>query len=69
MPHSSDDPRRKFLLATAWNFYSLRAEASLSDSPELSNFLDDANEFLLSVSTNDHDLHFSNKVNNGRNVE
>lgn len=69
MPHSSDDPRRKFLLATAWNFYSLTEEASLSDSPELSNFLDDANEFLLSVTTNDNDLHFSNKVNKGLNVE
>lgn len=69
MPRSSEDPRRRFLLATARNFYSLRAEASLSDSPQLSNFLDDANEVLLSVTTNDNGLLFSNKVNKGLNVE
>lgn len=62
MTHSSDDPRKKFLLDTAGNLYGLRPAASLTDSPELNNFLDDANEFLLSVSANDNDLHFSNKV-------
>ncbi|XP_029699181.1 cytoplasmic dynein 2 heavy chain 1 isoform X3 [Takifugu rubripes] len=62
MTHSWDDPRKKFLLDTAGNLYGLRPAASLTDSPELNNFLDDANEFLLSVSTNDNDLHFSNKI-------
>lgn len=62
MTHSSDDPRKKFLLDTAGNLYGLRPAASLTDSPELNKFLDDANEFLLSASRNDNDLHFSNKV-------
>lgn len=62
MTHNSDDPRKKFLLDIARNLYGLRPASSLTDSPELNNFLDDANEFLLSVSTNDNDLHFSNKV-------
>lgn len=62
MPQSSDDPRKKFILATAGNFYGIRPVSSLSDSPELNNFLDDGNEVLLSVNKNDNDLHFSNKV-------
>lgn len=62
MPQSSDDPRKKFILATAGNFYGIRPVSSLSDSPELNNFLDDGNEFLLSVNRNDNDLRFSNKV-------
>lgn len=62
MPPSSDDPRKKFILATTGNFYGVRPGSSLSDSPELNNFLDNGNEFLLSANRNDNDLHFSNKV-------
>lgn len=62
MPQSSDDLRKKFILATAGNFYGVRPAPSLSDSPELNNYLDDGNEFLLSVNRKDNDLHFSNKV-------
>lgn len=62
MPQSPDDPRKKFILATAGNFFGVRPVSSLSDSPELNNFLDDGNEFLISVNRNDNDLHFSNQV-------
>lgn len=63
MSESSDDPRKQFILATAGNFYGVRPVSTLFDSPELNTFLDDGNEFLLSVNRKDNDLHFSNKVN------
>lgn len=62
MPHGSDDARKKFILTTTGNFYGVKPSSSLADSPELNNFLDDGNEFVLSVSRRDNDLHLSNKV-------
>uniref|UniRef100_A0A667ZZ86 Dynein cytoplasmic 2 heavy chain 1 n=1 Tax=Myripristis murdjan TaxID=586833 RepID=A0A667ZZ86_9TELE len=62
MPHGSDDARKRFILATAGNFYGLKPLSSLADSPELNNFLDDGNEFVLAVSRHDNDLHLSNKI-------
>lgn len=62
MPHGSDDARKKFILTTTGNFYGLKPSSSLTDSPELNNFLDDGNEFVLSVSRHDNDLRLSNKV-------
>uniref|UniRef100_A0A672FSM8 Cytoplasmic dynein 2 heavy chain 1 n=1 Tax=Salarias fasciatus TaxID=181472 RepID=A0A672FSM8_SALFA len=51
MPHGSDDARKRFILTTAGNFYGIKPSSSLTDSPELNNFLDDGNEFVLSFST------------------
>ncbi|XP_051252504.1 cytoplasmic dynein 2 heavy chain 1 isoform X6 [Dicentrarchus labrax] len=62
MPHGSDDARKKFILTTTGNFYGIKPSPSLADSPELNNFLDDGNEFVLSVSRHDNDLHLSNKI-------
>lgn len=62
MPHGSDDVRKKFILTTTGNFYGLKPSSPLTDSPELNNFLDDGNEFVLSVSRHDNDLRLSNKV-------
>lgn len=62
MPHGSDDARKKFILTTTGNFYGLKPSSSLDDSPELNNFLDDGNEFVLSVNKHEDELHLSNKV-------
>lgn len=62
MPHGSDDARKKFILTTTGNFYGIKPSLSLAASPELNNFLDDGNEFVLSVSRHENDLHLSNKV-------
>ncbi|XP_068612804.1 cytoplasmic dynein 2 heavy chain 1 isoform X2 [Brachionichthys hirsutus] len=62
MPHSSDDERKKFILTTTGNFYGLKPSSSLADSTQLNNFLDDGNEFVLSVSRQDNDLQLSNKI-------
>ncbi|KAM9359311.1 cytoplasmic dynein 2 heavy chain 1 isoform 6-T6 [Symphorus nematophorus] len=62
MPHGSDDARKKFILTTTGNFYGIKPSSSLPDSPELNNFLDDGNEFVLSVSRQDNELHLSNKI-------
>ncbi|KAA8593993.1 hypothetical protein FQN60_004827, partial [Etheostoma spectabile] len=62
MPHGVDDARKKFILTTTGNFYGIKPSSSLADSPELNNFLDDGNEFVLSVSRHDNDLHLSNKI-------
>ncbi|XP_008299945.1 cytoplasmic dynein 2 heavy chain 1 [Stegastes partitus] len=62
MPHGSDDSRKKFILTTTGNFYGIKPLSSLTDSPELNNFLDDGNEFVLSVSRHDNELHLSNKI-------
>uniref|UniRef100_A0A672GCW4 Dynein cytoplasmic 2 heavy chain 1 n=1 Tax=Salarias fasciatus TaxID=181472 RepID=A0A672GCW4_SALFA len=62
MPHGSDDARKRFILTTAGNFYGIKPSSSLTDSPELNNFLDDGNEFVLSFSSHGSDLHLSNKV-------
>lgn len=62
MPHGSDDARKKFILTTTGNFYETKPSSSLTDSPELNNFLDDGNEFVLSISRHDNELRLSNKV-------
>lgn len=62
MPHGSDDARKKFILTTTGNFYGIKPSSSLVGSPELNNFLDDGNEFVLSVSRHNSDLHLSNTV-------
>uniref|UniRef100_A0A8C1IPK5 Dynein cytoplasmic 2 heavy chain 1 n=1 Tax=Cyprinus carpio TaxID=7962 RepID=A0A8C1IPK5_CYPCA len=58
----TDDPRKLFILTTAGNYFSLDTQASLSTCRPLDNFLDDSNEFLLSVSRNTDELRFSNKL-------
>ncbi|KAM3875467.1 cytoplasmic dynein 2 heavy chain 1 [Diretmus argenteus] len=62
MPQGSDDARKRFILATTGNFYGLKPLSSLADSPELNNFLDDGNEYVLAVSRHENDLHLSNKI-------
>lgn len=62
MSHSEDDARKRFILTTTGNFYSTKPSSSLADSPELNNFLDDGNEFVLSVIRHGNDLSLSNKV-------
>lgn len=62
MPHSSDDVRKKFILTTTGNFFGLKPSSSLANSPVLNNFLDDGNEFVLSVCKYENDLQLSNKV-------
>lgn len=64
--HGDGDRRKLFISATAANYFGLPpadAFATLSESPELGNFLDDGNEFLLSVQhSRDDRLLASNKV-------
>ncbi len=62
MPPGSDDPRKLFILTTAGNYFSLDTPASLSSCRPLNDFLDDGNEFLLTVTRNTDELQFSNKV-------
>uniref|UniRef100_A0A7N6AJF6 Cytoplasmic dynein 2 heavy chain 1 n=1 Tax=Anabas testudineus TaxID=64144 RepID=A0A7N6AJF6_ANATE len=53
MSHSSEDARKKFILTTTGNFHGIKPLPSLTDSPELNNFLDDGNEFVLSITSGD----------------
>uniref|UniRef100_A0A3P9QAB0 Cytoplasmic dynein 2 heavy chain 1 n=1 Tax=Poecilia reticulata TaxID=8081 RepID=A0A3P9QAB0_POERE len=62
MPHGPEDPRKKFVLTTAGNFYGVKPSSSLADNQELNNFLDDGNEFILSFTRNNNELHLSNKI-------
>ncbi|XP_028320044.1 cytoplasmic dynein 2 heavy chain 1 isoform X2 [Gouania willdenowi] len=62
MPHGSEDARKSFILNTTANFYGIKPTSSWSNSLELNSFLDDGNEFVLSVSRHDSDLHLSNKI-------
>ncbi|XP_047247257.1 cytoplasmic dynein 2 heavy chain 1 isoform X2 [Girardinichthys multiradiatus] len=62
MPHGLGDARKKFVLTTAGNFYGVKPSSSLADNQELNNFLDDENEFILSFTRHDNDLHLSNKI-------
>ncbi|KAM4743047.1 cytoplasmic dynein 2 heavy chain 1 isoform 3-T4 [Anableps anableps] len=62
MPHGSEDARKKFVLTTAGNFYGVKPSSSLADNQKLNNFLDDGNEFILSFTRNDNELHLSNKI-------
>ncbi|XP_055023019.1 cytoplasmic dynein 2 heavy chain 1 [Boleophthalmus pectinirostris] len=62
MPPSSDDVRKKFILTTTSNFFLLKLPPSLENSPELNSFLDDGNEFVLSVYKNENDIHMSKTI-------
>ncbi|XP_029136209.2 dynein cytoplasmic 2 heavy chain 1 [Labrus bergylta] len=63
MPHhSSDDARKKFLLTTTGNFFGIEPSPSLTNSTQINNFLDDGNEFVLSVTRQGNDLYFSDKI-------
>lgn len=66
MPHGSDDARKKFILTTTGNFYGIEPSSSLAGSRELNNFLDDGNQFVLSVVRQNGDLLLSNTVTNKR---
>lgn len=66
MPHGSDDARKRFILATTGNFYGIEPSSSLAGSQELNNFLDDGNQFVLSVVRHDGNLHLSNTVTDVR---
>lgn len=60
-----DDKRKIFISATAGNYFGLSSYGSLaplSASPELANFLDDGNEFLLCVQHSEDQIVVSNKV-------
>ncbi|XP_035389840.1 cytoplasmic dynein 2 heavy chain 1 isoform X3 [Electrophorus electricus] len=65
MAPASEDPRKHFLLTTAWNYFSLKPQLSLFSCTELNSFLDDASEFLLAASRQGDELHFSNKMDSG----
>ncbi|KAK5608849.1 Cytoplasmic dynein 2 heavy chain 1 [Crenichthys baileyi] len=62
MPHGLEDARKKFVLTTAGNFYGVKPSSCLADNQKLNNFLDDENEFILSFTRHDNDLHLSNKI-------
>ncbi|XP_050986096.1 LOW QUALITY PROTEIN: cytoplasmic dynein 2 heavy chain 1 [Labeo rohita] len=64
MPPGTDDPRKLFILNTAGNYFSLDTPGSLSTCHPLDNFLDDGNQFLLTVTRNKDELQFSNKLEN-----
>uniref|UniRef100_A0ABM5FWF4 Cytoplasmic dynein 2 heavy chain 1 n=2 Tax=Agamidae TaxID=81953 RepID=A0ABM5FWF4_9SAUR len=71
MPLDGDgdgDKRKIFLAATAANYFgmpSFTSLAPLSTSPELANFLDDGNEFLLCVQHSEGQILVSNKIEPG----
>ncbi|XP_037123246.1 cytoplasmic dynein 2 heavy chain 1 isoform X1 [Syngnathus acus] len=56
------DARKKFILTTTGNFYEQKIPSFLNDSPELNNFLDDGNQFVLSISRHESNLRLSNKI-------
>ncbi|XP_013915709.1 PREDICTED: cytoplasmic dynein 2 heavy chain 1 [Thamnophis sirtalis] len=68
MPLDGDgdgDKRKIFISATAGNYFGLSSYGSLaplSASPELANFLDDGNEYLLCVQHSEDQISVSNKV-------
>ncbi|EMP37963.1 Cytoplasmic dynein 2 heavy chain 1 [Chelonia mydas] len=63
------DKRKRFILVTAANYFGLASSADPSSalvaSPQLANFLDDGNEFLLTVQHSGTQLTVSNKVEAG----
>jgi len=62
---AESDPRKRFISATAANYFGLdpaAAPAALRARPELNRFLDDGNEFLLVVQRSGGRLSASNKV-------
>ncbi|KAI1893942.1 hypothetical protein AGOR_G00128840 [Albula goreensis] len=68
--HGLEDARKHFILTTTGDYFGLTAPSdptvlSLSDCRELNNFLDDGNEFVLSVHKHGSDLLMSNKIDSG----
>uniref|UniRef100_A0A452I6Q6 Uncharacterized protein n=1 Tax=Gopherus agassizii TaxID=38772 RepID=A0A452I6Q6_9SAUR len=66
------DKRKRFISVTAANYFGLAASADTTDpssalvaSPQLASFLDDGNEFLLTVRHSGTQLTVSNKVEAG----
>ncbi|XP_029458286.1 cytoplasmic dynein 2 heavy chain 1 [Rhinatrema bivittatum] len=62
------DHRKQFILATSENYFGLPfsdGEASALSGKEINNFLDDGNEFVLSVRKSGQRLIFSNQVDAG----
>uniref|UniRef100_A0A8C8DIA2 Dynein cytoplasmic 2 heavy chain 1 n=1 Tax=Oryzias sinensis TaxID=183150 RepID=A0A8C8DIA2_9TELE len=62
MPLASEDARKRFLLNTTGNFFAVKPASTLNDEAELNNFLDDENEFVLSIRQRGNDLQLSNKT-------
>lgn len=68
MPHRDlEDARKLFILTTTENYFGVKTSSdslisSLADCRELNNFLDDGNEFVLSVHKPGSNLRMSNKV-------
>ncbi|KPP72256.1 cytoplasmic dynein 2 heavy chain 1-like [Scleropages formosus] len=67
MPREDDDVRKTFILNTTENYFALRPSSAcsatpLTDRPALDAFLDDGNEFVLSVRQSDGELRMSNKI-------
>ncbi|KAG7470921.1 hypothetical protein MATL_G00119020 [Megalops atlanticus] len=71
MPHHGlEDARKHFILTTTGNYFGLKPSSdpllsSVADCTELNNFLDDGNEFVLSVHKHGNDLRMSNKIDSG----
>ncbi|MFT7803200.1 cytoplasmic dynein 2 heavy chain 1 [Arapaima gigas] len=66
----SEDVRKTFILNTTENYFALRPPSTLSAKPlaectALNSFLDDGNEFVLSVRKCDTDIIMSNKIDSG----
>ena len=62
-----EDARKHFILTTTGNYFGLKTSSdplisSLADCRELNNFLDDGNEYVLSVYQPGSKLHMSNKA-------
>ncbi|XP_058887125.1 cytoplasmic dynein 2 heavy chain 1-like [Acipenser ruthenus] len=66
MPTGLTDTRKNFILTTTGNYFGLQPSdpliSPLSDSKELNCFLDDGNEFVLSILKSGKNLVMSNKV-------
>ncbi|XP_064157010.1 dynein cytoplasmic 2 heavy chain 1 isoform X2 [Anguilla rostrata] len=68
MPHYDlEDARKNFILTTTGNYFGLKTSSdplisSLTDCRELNNFLDDGNEYVLSVYKPGSELRMSNKI-------
>ncbi|KAK7883285.1 hypothetical protein WMY93_029459 [Mugilogobius chulae] len=53
---------KKFILTTTSNFFLLKPPSSLENSPELNSFLDDGNEFVLSVYKNENEIYLCKRI-------
>ncbi|KAJ8280434.1 hypothetical protein GJAV_G00054510 [Gymnothorax javanicus] len=69
MPHD-EDARKHLILSATGNYFGLETSSdplisALTDCTELNNFLDDGNEYLLSVRKSGSELLMSNKIDSG----